>query len=144
MYGDAALRNVDDSRLTTYLTRLYGTRSLLAAPNIDLGLVYRPESLGITLAAVPSNHRLRLCPKNTSVAYADFNVHAPLMHDDGEYVAWYPRPRNAASVPLQNNSWAEVTHCSGSKFETAGAWHYVVKGSGIWINTGRTIVFTTH
>ena len=144
---------VADARWAPYLAKLYGGTGSVA-PSTRFGqvehqfdLVYRPgEFGGVNFEPVPSNHRARFCPRNASVAYVDFNVHAPLkeLHGKKEWVAWYSRPRFARSAPLGDNAWVEVTHCAGSRFEEDGAWHYVAKGSGIWLNTGRTLAFTTH
>ena len=134
---------VAEPRWPSYLAKLYG-RDATALLRTQVDLIYRPRELGITLKPVPTNHRLGHCPRNISVAYADFNVHAPLQDGRRDFVAWYTRRRFARSEALKNNTWAEVTHCGGSRFERDGAWHYVVKGSGIWLNTGRTIVFSTH
>merc|ERR1712046_177361 len=32
----------------------------------------------------------------------------------------------------------------GIDSETAGAWYYIVKGSGYWVNTGKSKVFNDH
>ena len=118
-----------DPRFASYLGRLYGTESDASVLGLrsDVDLIYRPSDLGITLGPIPSYHRLRHCPANASLAYADFNVHAPLNDTrDGWFVAWYTRPRLARSKPVGDNTWTEVTHCAGSFFETTdGAWHYV-------------------
>ena len=38
----------------------------------------------------------------------------------------------------------EITHCAGSEFEEHASWYYVVRGSGVFVNTGRTISFGSH
>lgn len=44
--------------------------------------------------------------------------------------------------PLPNNTWIEVTHAVYPT-ELSGCWVWRQRGSGIWYNTGRTIVFPT-
>jgi hypothetical protein len=45
---------------------------------------------------------------------------------------------------LASDTWGEVTHCGGSPFEVTGVWHYVMPGSGMFVNTGKTITFGNH
>ena len=54
------------------------------------------------------------------------------------------RDQGARHSPIRNSSWAEVAHCGGSDFETSAAYFYAARGSGLWINVGRTIAFGTH
>ena len=61
--------------------------------------------------------------------------HSPL-------VAWFYRPPPFTAVP--SNTWTEITHCAGSEFEAHASWYYVVKGSGVFVNTGPTISFSSH
>jgi hypothetical protein len=42
-----------------------------------------------------------------------------------------------------NHSWVEITHCTRGLVE-AGYWMYALKGSGVFVNIGRTAVFRTH
>lgn len=44
--------------------------------------------------------------------------------------------------PLPNNTWVEVTH-TVFPTELEGFWVFRTRGSGIWYNTGRTMVFPT-
>ena len=74
----------------------------------------------------------------------NLNVHCPVefawrmrLHAD-------QRDQGARLSPLPNNSLAEVTHCGGSDFESDAAYFYASRGSGVWINVGRTISFGTH
>ena len=45
-------------------------------------------------------------------------------------------------TPLPNNTWTEVAH-GVFPTELAGFWSWRARGSGIWLNVGRTIVFPT-
>ena len=44
--------------------------------------------------------------------------------------------------PIPNNTWVEVTH-TVYPTELQGAWAFNTRGSGIWYNVGRTLVFPT-
>ena len=50
-------------------------------------------------------------------------------------------PRFAAAA---RGTWMEVTHCGGTTREQNAAYFYLARGSGLWINTGRSIAFGTH
>lgn len=76
------------------------------------------------------------CPMDERTPYMGRVVHAP------RQVAWFRR-----SLPLQpmpNSSWVEITHCSGSRFERNAYWTYAARGSGLYVNVGRTIAFLKH
>jgi len=42
-----------------------------------------------------------------------------------------------------NDSWLEVTHCA-SHIEAESTWFYILRGSGIFVNVGTTIIFRDH
>ena len=44
--------------------------------------------------------------------------------------------------PVPNGTWVEVSH-SVLPTELTGAWVWTTRGSGIWYNVGRTVVFPT-
>ena len=45
-------------------------------------------------------------------------------------------------APVSNNTWVEVAH-EVLPTELNGSWVWVTRGSGVWVNVGRTIVFPT-
>ena len=45
---------------------------------------------------------------------------------------------------LADHAWAEVSHCGGSGFEEHASWYYLARGSGVFVNVGRTRVFRGH
>lgn len=49
---------------------------------------------------------------------------------------------HGAWEPLPNNTWVEVTH-TAFPTELHGFWVWRTRGSGIWYNIGRTMVFPT-
>ena len=74
----------------------------------------------------------------------NLNVHCPVEFAWRMRLHIDQRDQGARHAPLLNNSFAEVTHCGGSDFEADSAYFYASRGSGVWINAGRTIVFGTH
>ena len=52
-------------------------------------------------------------------------------------------PRRLFFAALPEQSWVEITHCSRGLVE-AGYWAYAQRGSGVYMNTGRTIGFDQH
>lgn len=46
-------------------------------------------------------------------------------------------------VPTPSNTWVEVTHCAVRDWEEL-YWTYRSRGSGIWLNTGETVVYQDH
>ena len=49
---------------------------------------------------------------------------------------------HSAYAPAPSGSWVEVAHAV-LPTETVGAWTWRLRGTGIWANVGRTIVFPT-
>mmetsp|Transcript_24054 Transcript_24054/g.55905 ORF Transcript_24054/g.55905 Transcript_24054/m.55905 type:complete len:865 (-) Transcript_24054:23-2617(-) len=49
-------------------------------------------------------------------------------------------------VGVRNDTWVEVSHCSDVTKNGiwGGTWFYVTKGSGMWLNVGRSRVFGNH
>jgi hypothetical protein len=59
------------------------------------------------------------------------------------YLLHYDHPRS----PLPQNAWVEVMHHHRNwfnGFERQGMWFTAASGSGVWLNTGRTIAFRDH
>ncbi|KAL1528837.1 hypothetical protein AB1Y20_010160 [Prymnesium parvum] len=48
-----------------------------------------------------------------------------------------------APIPAADNAWVEITHC-GSRLEEESSWFYVLRGSAIYVNVGKTIWFKDH
>lgn len=40
---------------------------------------------------------------------------------------------------IPSDTWVEVTHCGGSGFESHASWYYVVTGSAVYVNVGKTV-----
>jgi hypothetical protein len=142
-----------------YLLKLYRVSN----PARDMQLLPRIQEVDIIYRTNPTQHKeswfgwrrrldvsttggLRLempfvadvpcCPANSSTPFTFLAPHAIVD------AVWFSR-----QVPFDaygSNTWVEVTHCGGSKFETIGAWFYIVRGSGLYVSTGKTIVFARH
>jgi len=83
--------------------------------------------------------RCRFTPSESCEApFRDFNIHAP------RGVAWLRSSNAEMNQPIRSHAWVEVTHCGGSFFEQEGSWYYVMRGSGTYVSTGRTVAFERH
>ena len=118
-----------------YVAALYGGTAK-GAPTIgDVDLVYDVDGLldGVTVDFA--------CPARDDRPFKRFNWHAPYNE------VHYFRRRTAVDRPPAahgNGTWVEVSHCGGSRFEKVGAFFYVFRGSGLYVNVGRTVAFETH
>jgi len=56
---------------------------------------------------------------------------------------WHPAPFGIDGRGLPANTWIEVSHMAQER-ESGGSWFVFSSGSGIWFNTGKTIVFQDH
>ena len=75
--------------------------------------------------------------------YAQNNPFSP------EHLSWSWHPSNQTNpllpwTPFANATWVEVMHRLYASDEKTGAWFYFAKGSGIWLNIGKTIDFEAH
>jgi hypothetical protein len=43
----------------------------------------------------------------------------------------------------QDNAWVEVIHHKETH-ESWASWNYIMKGSGVWVNVGKTVVYQQH
>lgn len=49
--------------------------------------------------------------------------------------------------PAPSYAWVEMTHTKptvNQNLENLVAWFYISRGSGVWVNTGKTLVYETH
>jgi hypothetical protein len=128
-----------DPKWSSYLDAVYGPLPAAAFP-LDLSrfdVFYAPllASLAIDLASVGA----RACPKPGEM-FEDMSS----AHDPPGTLWAYHAPPYAATEP---QTWVEVTHCADPKAraqEQLGAWFYRAVGSGIFINTGNTKVYSDH
>ena len=117
-----------------YAQRLYNAPPDAVLPRIsDVDMIY----LEGAKAALPRDVVVPPhCPTDEGTPYLGRTVHAP------RQAVWFSR--NLPLAPASNHTWTEVTHCGGGWNERQGHWMYVVRGSGLFVNTGRTIVFGRH
>lgn len=120
----------------SYLARVYGSAEAPGLPTVDDVDVV--ADVGGLLDGLTVDFS---CPERDDVPFKRFNWHAPYN------AVHYFRRRTAVDAPpaaLANGTWAEVSHCGGSKFEAVGAFFYVFRGSGLYVNVGATLAFETH
>jgi hypothetical protein len=130
----------------TYAAVLYSTsrddHPRLSISEVDLVYVH-PTSITHAAPQQPSAHhtlaRPPRCPK-AGAPYLGRVVHAP------REVVWFHNFSRQHS-PLVDHAWAEVTHCGGgwrTGPERLANWFYVARGSGLFVNVGRTLVLRRH
>jgi hypothetical protein len=153
-----------DEQWQQYLVSLYKPETASqrkSMPHIDdIDMIY------MAFGGKKLLHTLHLerCPTKHDIPADHFNVHAiglPSLTDCGTPAgcddedssskltdgAVYFHRSTIRSFPFDacaNGTWVEVSHCGGSKFETFGVWHYGFRGSGLYVNVGKTIAFENH
>lgn len=152
--------NLSHAEWKTYFESLYGTSvsNLQAAVDqldvVNLTLLHDLSASARAYARWAASVLPRkswdcpiACSKGMMTFVGNLNVHCPL-----EFAwRWKRMERHNKQVTagggftaLPNQSWAEVTHCGGSNFESRGAFFYAARGSGLWMPLGRTASFGTH
>ena len=124
---------LDHEKWAAYAKELYGPNN---ATIDQVDVVIDRALLPPNLQEAP-----RGCPKSDDEPFKRFNWHAPFRASDiseGERRGTH-RPRPSATSPK-----SRVTHCGGSKFETNGAFFYAFRGTGLYIDIGRSLAFETH
>ena len=128
-----------------YIRAIYGTRPMLAAAYpLCIGDLWMLYSHGLEAARIGSSlpGSLEQCPRDDgSVAGQRYEVNSKLSPPNVSW-AWHPRPDGF--TPLDADDWVEVLHKGGIEDEHVGAWFLSARGSGIWLNVGRTIAFDDH
>ena len=123
---------LDHEKWAAYAHELYGPNN---ATIRDVDVIDR--------ALLPPNlqEAPRGCPRSDDEPFKRFNWHAPFSRFR------YFRRRTARDPPppaFRNYSKVEISHCGGSKFETNGAFFYAFRGTGLYIDIGRSLAFETH
>jgi len=104
------------------------------------------ELVGLTTPPVLKDSLKERCPMKPGDVYDTNNKYQP------PWSSWiyHPQPFGVKSgltghrgFGLPSNTWVEVSHMKQSR-ETAGSWFMFSMGSGIWFNTGKTIVLNDH
>ena len=136
--GVSIERQVNATSWIRYLMATYSATMdelHLLPPLADIDMIWQSEHLQFDAVQPPD------CPRSIAAPYRDFNVHAP------SAASWISRQvgqNGLQFASLPSHVWAEVTHCGGSHFEQIGVWHYVARGSAIYVNTGKTLAFGVH
>ena len=135
-HEDQLLRStrVSTERWDQYVLALYGATpaDLPRLPRIDqVDLIY---TRALPLAGVLRSS-WDSCP--STATHRPISLPQPHVRLAAFFTA-AERPAAYAS-----HAWVEVTHCA-SHIEDQSLWFYIVRGSGIFVNVGRTIVFNDH
>lgn len=105
----------------------------------DFWIVY-PQELTKANVQVPT---AQTCPRDGS-ANSKGDLYSVSQRDDlgppNTKAIFQPPPL----VAFESNSWIEIVHSAFPSDEHFGCWMYMVKGSGIWYNTGKTTTFNDH
>ena len=136
-----------DARLSlpaSYTTALYGEDfPALTAGEVDV----------VWYNLLPLTEKLKLLPWNpfATKCWYDWtwlNTEKDMWRPDCMLVA----KRIGVHAAAPPHRWVETAHGGttlatwnrGHKAESSVAWFYLARGSGLWINTGRTIVYSDH
>ena len=119
-----------------YLEHVYGHVSragdLYPFRPSHLSVLYRPY-LNLSAIVMPEIGKChKVMPAGTPYlerVWLDPQVYIPIVHP--------------LHQRLRDHTWVEVTHCP-LDYEQSGYWMYATPGSGMYINTGRTVAFNQH
>ena len=118
-----------DSKWAIYFTAVYG--SLPASFPVCVYDLWSINPTAYAAAGLTGSRELKKGPQLKELKEGDFYVGAEgysIYHGQ-----WKPVP---------NNTWVEVAHAVFPT-EITGAWVWTLRGSSIWYNVGKTIVFPT-
>lgn len=121
----------------TYFSFLYGEISDMGFPLCvgDFWMFYGDLLSQAGVTNIPESEGD--CPRGAYSHYKSNNFYAP----GGVSWSWHPGPWHG----WPNNSWVEVIHRAESGgIEDHGGWMLYAKGSGVWLNLGRTVVFAEY
>lgn len=131
--------------INNYFTLLYGqgVPTMTVKDFLKLDILYKEllEKVGININFLNNFS----CPETDNTPMINMSSFLNTGGFDVPNSIWlYHKP---PYKPVKSNTWIEVTHCSSHVSildEQKGAWFYLAKGSNIFINVGRTIVFKDH
>jgi len=138
-----------------YLKSVYG-KSVENASAYPLDLAklvfFDGDRLKAADVLLPYETDKKYCPRDTDDLFehmsGSFDERVGGMNftsHDPPHALWLKQEGRFAGV--HSHEWLEVTHCTSGNvqyLETAGYWMYYAKGSGIFFNVGKTIVFNDH
>lgn len=99
----------------------------------EVDMIYDTK-LDLSCVAVGAIQRYK-CEQHPLIPFKARAPHSPR-------TAWFVKEAPFTAIP--DSTWTEVSHCSGSTYETKAAFFYVAKGSALYVNTGKTIAFNRH
>lgn len=126
---------VDDLRWLAYLTHVYGEFALaptevLDLDEFDLFYLHWLAAAGIDIWAY-------------ELASDDCCVSLGFIHTPNTTLFRRLNPVRRPYASVHAHTPIEVMHCFHADYER-GYWIYMARGSGVWLNTGATIVFNDH
>jgi len=126
---------VTAERWTAYVTKLYAAQpnEVELLPRIDEVDIIYDHMLALT--AVDAGGPGTPCSSASGRPFRSRAPHSP-------HAAWFYH--SPPFEPAPDGTWTEVTHCGGSSFEAHASWFYVARGSGLFVNVGRTHSFAHH
>ena len=134
--GDGRYAWLEPEEWAAYTQRLYGSENATTIQKVDV------VDRSLLPPALMNEHGPpRGCPASDDEPFKRFNWHAPFSK------LRYFRRRTARDSPppaFRNHTKVEVSHCGGSRFEKAGAFFYAFRGTGLYVDVGRTLAFESH
>jgi hypothetical protein len=115
----------------SYVLQLYG------ADESQLALLPRIDQVDMVYTDMLQIHGVRPIEDQDFCPYAAAHTPKKLSQLHPTRAAYY---YHLPPTPAKSYAWVEVTHCF-SNFEFDGAWFFPMRGSGIFVNVGRTLVF---
>eukprot|EP00928_Gymnodinium_smaydae_P036702 TRINITY_DN25614_c0_g1_i1.p1 TRINITY_DN25614_c0_g1~~TRINITY_DN25614_c0_g1_i1.p1 ORF type:complete len:523 (+),score=109.26 TRINITY_DN25614_c0_g1_i1:140-1708(+) len=121
-----------------YFRAVYGEVPNSRYP-VCIGSLWFLDREAMTKAGLRSASEEQPCPKNGGDKYDHNNKYQP------PWSSWvyHPPPFGVAGLGLPSDTWVEVSHMEQPR-EAAGAWFVFSMGSGVWLNTGKTLIYEDH
>lgn len=134
--GDGRYAWLEPEEWAAYTQRLYGSKNATTIQKVDV-----VDRALLPPALMNEHGPPRGCPTSDDEPFKRFNWHAPFSK------LRYFRRRTAQDPPpsaFRNGSKVEVSHCGGSRFEKTGAFFYAFRGTGLYVDIGRSLAFESH
>lgn len=143
--------HVDDVRWKHYLQLVYGNafklsdREVLDLDGFEFFYLDYAAASGLNLSDYALDGS---CPTATTIFQPERTLRRNLKRAcwrrvDKKGYPHSPCQGERGFAPTASHTWVEVTHCALRSYET-DYWTYRSRGSGIWLNTGRTVVYRDH
>ena len=136
-----SLESLENSPWSRYLLSVYGELPKEFPLDLRTFSVFHTDKLKEAGIHLYFNYLYYiLCPSTEGTLYRNMSLN----HDAKDTMWVYHEP---PYKPFGDNTLVEVVHCAdatASSQESTGIWFYAAKGSGVYFNTGKTIVFNDH